>query len=209
MPDARAAVAAGGTPLGRGTKRVPWDARSDAVVKETRRRGKLARLLVASRARRAFDAARVLQRAGVFTPEPLACIEEGDRAFFVARFVDGRALDVRREGEEAAALLARVHAALVVHGDWKPANLLVAREGIFVLDLDAARIVSRIPPRRSRARDLGALVAYAERLSVSEKKRRAIVDAYLAAASFAEEGDAFARAVFARSALKLARWARA
>ncbi len=209
MPDARKAIAAEGTPLGRGTKRVPWDAESDAVVKETKRRGPIARLVVASRARRAWDAARALRDASVLTPEPLACVEKGDRAWFVARFVTGRPLDVAKEGLIAAAICADLHAAHVVHGDFKPANLIVAKEGITVIDLDAAKVTTRLPTRRSRARDLGALVAYAERLGVPERRRQAIVQAYLDAASFESDAEAFTRLVLERARTKMDRWAKA
>src|SRR4051794_27669022 len=107
---ARAAIAAPGALLGRGSRRVPGDERSDAVVKETRRRGPLTRWALPSRARRAWDAATALRGADVATPEPLACIEDGARAWFIARFVPGRPLDVAKDGAEAAALCARLHA---------------------------------------------------------------------------------------------------
>jgi RIO-like serine/threonine protein kinase len=195
-------------------ERIPWDERSDAFVKETRRRRVLG-LVRPSRARRAFEAARVLVAAGVPTAEPLECRDEGSKAVFVARFVDGAPLDVAKDGERAARLAARIHEAGVVHGDFKPANILVGRGGLVakrelvVIDLDAAKVTKGPPSRRARARDLGALVAYAERLGVGEKKRRAIVAAYLDAAKFETDGAAFERAVFARSRTKLARWAQA
>src|SRR5579862_8749997 len=55
------------------TRRVPWDALGDAVVKETAQ-GLLGFLRV-SRARRAFAASQALFAAGVATAEPLACVE--------------------------------------------------------------------------------------------------------------------------------------
>src|SRR5437867_4282251 len=71
------------------TTRVPWDDESAAVVKETRRRGgvlgKLDALVRPSRARRAFHASLVLAARGVETAPPLACVEHGERAFFLAR----------------------------------------------------------------------------------------------------------------------------
>jgi len=209
MPEGRLALAlrAPGVALSRSVRRVPWDDRSDAVVKETPRR--VLALMRTSRARRAHDAALVLEAAGVPTAEPLGCVEESARSFFVARFVLGEALPVLKQGEEAASLAARIHAAHVEHGDFKPANLIVAPQGIVVLDLDAARIHGGIPSQRARARDLGALVAYAERLGGDAKTKRAIVLAYLEAAPFEEDREGFERAVLARSRAKLSRWARA
>jgi tRNA A-37 threonylcarbamoyl transferase component Bud32 len=164
-------------------------------------------LVRASRARRSFDASRLLARARIRVAAPLACIEDGGRAWFVARFVEGRPLDPLEEGAEAARLAARIHTAGVEHGDFKPQNLIVASERIVALDLDAARIHGGVPPRRARARDLGALVAYAERIGASVASRDEMVAAYLDAAPFENDPASFERAVLARSRVKLARWA--
>jgi tRNA A-37 threonylcarbamoyl transferase component Bud32 len=195
-----------------GPGRVPWDGRSDAFVKTRRRRagitGALDAALRASRAARAFEAALVLARAGVATAEPLACLDERGRSSFVARFVEPRReLAFDRDGADAARLATKIHEAGVVHGDFKPANIVVGPRGLVVVDLDAAKVTKGVPARRARARDLGALVAYASRLGVSDT--RSLVDAYLAAAEFEEDAESFARAVEARSRLKLERWAHA
>ncbi len=202
LPELLAAIETPGTALSASVKRIPWDDRSDAAVKVTRRR-----TLRANRAQRAFEASLTLARAGVPVVEPLAWIEDGGRAWFLARVVEGRPLDVLEEGEEAARLAARIHAAGVEHGDFKPQNLVVARKRIVALDLDAATVHGAIPARRARARDLGALVAYAERLGASAKARARIVSAYLEAARFEDDPARFERAVLARSRTKLARWA--
>ncbi len=191
-----------------GEGRKPWDERSDAFVKRTKL-GTLAALRT-SRARRAFRALEVLHAKGVPCPEPLAWVEGRGQAWLLTRFVEGKPLDVAKEGERAARLAARMHEAGVEHGDFKPANLLVMKDGeVAVLDLDAAKVGRKPPSRRARARDLGALVAYAERHGVPAAKQRAIVDAYLAAAPFETDGAAFARAVLARASTKRERWARA
>jgi len=193
-----------------GPGRVPWDGTSDAFVKMSRRRtgltGALDAALRPTRASRAFEAARVLARAHVATAEPLAAVDEPGRSWFLARFVDaGRAFDFARDGEGAAILAARVHEAGVVHGDFKPANIIVGDKGLVVVDLDAAKVTKGVPSRTSRARDLGALVAYASRQGVANTRR--IIDAYLEATRFEDDPGAFARAVEARSRLKLERWA--
>jgi Ser/Thr protein kinase RdoA (MazF antagonist) len=178
-----------------GPGRVPWDGRSDAFVKTRRRRAGITG---------ALDAA----RAGVATAEPLACLDERGRSSFVARFVEPRReLAFDRDGADAARLATKIHEAGVVHGDFKPANIVVGPRGLVVVDLDAAKVTKGVPARRARARDLGALVAYASRLGVSDT--RSLVDAYLAAAEFEEDAESFARAVEARSRLKLERWAHA
>jgi tRNA A-37 threonylcarbamoyl transferase component Bud32 len=210
-----AAIAAPGETLAasdRGrTRRVPWDARSDAVVKETTR-GFLDRLR-ASRARRAFRASQVLAAAGVPVPAPLACVEGRGRAYLLSRHVAGERGDrVERTRElavSACELAARIHAAGVAHGDFKPANLLVSPGGLFVLDLDAARTGAGPPRRALRARDLGALDAYGQRSEprLSRRIRRQAFQAYLALAPFETEPDELLRAVVLRSRLKLRRWA--
>ena len=202
LPELHAAIEASGTALSASVKRIPWDDRSDAAVKVTRRR-----TLRTNRAQRAFEAALTLARTGVPVIEPLAWIEDGGRAWFLARFVEGRPLDVREEGEEAARLAARIHAAGVEHGDFKPQNLLVAGRRIVALDLDAATVHGSIPSRRARARDLGALVAYADRLGAGARVRDRIVAAYVEQAPFEDDRASFERAVLARSKKKLARWA--
>jgi tRNA A-37 threonylcarbamoyl transferase component Bud32 len=202
LPELLAAIEAPGTALSSSVKRIPWDARSDAAVKVTRRR-----TLGTNRARRAFEAALTLARTGVPVVEPLAWIENGGRAWFLARFVEGKMVDVLEDGEDAARLAARIHAAGVEHGDFKPQNLIATKTAVVVLDLDASKVHGAVPSRRARARDLGALVAYAERLGASAKARSRIVAAYIEAAPFEDDVASFERAVLARCKKKLARWA--
>ena len=83
--------------------------------------------------------------------------------FIAMEFVEGQTLDVwRREGErttaavlarylEAGAALAAAHDAGIVHGDFKPSNVMVEPSGrTVVLDFGLARSVS--DPERSPER---------------------------------------------------------
>ena len=211
------------------TTRVPWDEKSDAVVKETRWAGleayfkRLARLGRTSRALRAFRASVALEERGVSVASPLSYAEdETDRACFVARYIDGERLDralasrlergdesgARELAIQAAQLAARIHAAGVAHGDLKPMNLILAKTGLVAIDLDAASVGAKPPSLRARAKDLGALDAYSQRGSValSVRSRLAALEAYPALAPFESSREALLRAVLKRSRWKRDRW---
>ena len=90
-----------------------------------------------------------LRHPGICTVHD-AGIEDGS-AFIAMSYVEGRTLadhsglgepESARIGEEAARVVAAAHAASVVHGDLKPANVVVTPEGpCVVLDFGVARLV--------------------------------------------------------------------
>ncbi len=91
-------------------------------------------------------------------PHPVACFEQGGRAFFLREYVPGRSLAecVEDEGpfseERAAEIVAEVCAVVkklhggtppVVHRDIKPQNLVLSPDGVLhLVDLDAAETLS-------------------------------------------------------------------
>ncbi len=115
-------------------------------------------------ARREWRALRTLYDAGVTVPEPLALatLPNGE-GLLVTRFVNGTNLveALRAAGPERRGLLralgelvARMHAAGLVHRDLHGGNVLVGAPGPVLLDLQHAR-ASR--SRRARLRDVGSL----------------------------------------------------
>ena len=152
--------------------RIPFDATSDAVVKEDRRtsvRARLGRLLRGSRAERSAAAAAALAAAGFAVPEPLGVL----RRCYVARHDPSPTLTAalrdasptrrRRLLALAARLVARLRLAGFAPRDLKPPNLLVRGDRLVLVDLDDIR---RRPPRGPRdpgaVRNLAALDAYSQ-----------------------------------------------
>lgn len=117
----------------------------------------------ASRALNCWRAAGWLGAAGIDTPRPVAVQEERrwrllrGRSWFIHEFIDADTLaarlrpdapDAARLIAQAAAIVTRLAAAGIVHGDLKASNFLVAGERLFLIDLDATR--------RARGRRLAA-----------------------------------------------------
>lgn len=106
-----------------------------------------------SRASRCWKAAHLLWWCGIATPKPVAIVEERwgclrGRAYWITEYVDGEPLmtvwDKRKEQQEA--LLQQLHSILqilqvwrIYHGDMKASNILLASDGVYLLDLDALR----------------------------------------------------------------------
>src|SRR5436190_859845 len=80
-------------------------------------------------------------------------IEQDDRSFIVMEYVEGESLsarlrrvpavtfdEIRSVGRQLASALAAAHAQGVVHRDLKPANVMIARDGIKVLDFGVAKL---------------------------------------------------------------------
>lgn len=69
--------------------------------------------------------------AGVLCPAVLSVSDFG----LIVTFVDGkRPLMSRKECKDAGKILARLHKKDVIHGDFTPANLILSRQGLFVID---------------------------------------------------------------------------
>lgn len=156
--------------------RVPYDFRSDAVVKEDRPpslRSRLGRRLRGSRGARAVDAAVELSTAGFEIPEPLGLLELPTRSVVAFRHVRGPTLSEAWAGAtdpfvaeqlacEAATLTARLHEAGFAFRDLKPPNLIVSELGALIpVDLDDVRL-ARSLARRIAWRNLAALDAYGQ-----------------------------------------------
>ncbi|MCX8195026.1 MAG: KEOPS complex kinase/ATPase Bud32 [Candidatus Micrarchaeota archaeon] len=91
--------------------------------------------------------ARLLARAkqaGVLCP----VVYEVGEFFIRMKFLEGKMLHhelgkrkiTRREIKEAAGILARLHSAGIVHGDYTPANLMLTKEGMAVIDFGLGSI---------------------------------------------------------------------
>jgi tRNA A-37 threonylcarbamoyl transferase component Bud32 len=144
---------------------------TSVAFKRVRRKTLLKRLTQAlgpNRTLRTFRAGHRLLAAGVATARPLAVIvpsrwDLAAPSWIVTEWLDG-ARDLaqfspRTSGEASAAaaavgkLLGRMHAAGWAHRDLKPQNLLVRfttgndEAQAFVIDLDGARFVRRVPER--------------------------------------------------------------
>lgn len=106
----------------------------------------------AARERFVRELAAVRRVARFCTAQVLDADTDGDRPYIVSEFVDGPSLhqEVERSGPRreaeldrlaigTATALAAVHAAGVVHCDFKPGNVLLAAEGPRVIDFGIAR----------------------------------------------------------------------
>jgi tRNA A-37 threonylcarbamoyl transferase component Bud32 len=77
--------------------------------------------------------------------------------------------------ENYARVLAKMHRAGLVYGDTKPANALVGRDGIYLIDLEQA--VERGDP----SWDLAEFLYYSARLAKQEEGMRLVADSFLSA----------------------------
>lgn len=90
-----------------------------------------------------------------------AAVDGRDRPFLVMELVDGVPLSTRLArgalpvdvtidlARQMAEALAAAHAAGIVHGDLKPANIMLTRTGIKLLDFGLARLHDPVATRRS------------------------------------------------------------
>ncbi len=130
------------------------------------RRHLLRRCLRPSRGRTAWRNAHMLRLIGIATPSPRALIEERWGPFRARAFLicdhqagtnlsaywphDGQADDQCMDAlPSLSALIARLHAAQVSHGDMKATNLIVDHSRVILMDLDGLRII-RSPQRFER-----------------------------------------------------------
>jgi len=122
------------------------------------------RLLRASRALNCWNASARLRDAGIDTPRPVAVMEERHlrflrgRSYFIHEFIAGDTLTRRLASgaadrsdlvAQAAAIVRRLRAAGIVHGDLKATNFVVSGDRVYLVDLDATR------PARGRALEAG------------------------------------------------------
>jgi tRNA A-37 threonylcarbamoyl transferase component Bud32 len=99
---------------------------------------------------------RALRERGLLVPEPLGANDEGVDYLVTRRIENLRPLPhagaaPRRLVEEVARLLARVHAAGVVHRDLTAGNLALSPEGPVLVDLGGARLAETSSRRRTLA----------------------------------------------------------
>jgi 3-deoxy-D-manno-octulosonic acid kinase len=166
---------------------VPLEDGGWAVARAYRRGGAMRRL---NRARyflghRAFEELRATEAArdaGVRVPEVIAAVERrrvpGYEALLATRWIEGAEelagwLAARGRGPEREAVLraagsqvARLHDAGIGHPDLNLRNVLVAEDGVLLLDLDRARRYPRAVPPGRRGRDLRRLLRSARKLGV-------------------------------------------
>jgi tRNA A-37 threonylcarbamoyl transferase component Bud32 len=146
----------------------------DVVVKQFRNQGAKARLnrrLKGSKAERSWKVARALVDAGLLTPAPVMRIEsvepEGP-SFYICRQLEG-ATEARYILREATAgnadpgflqdlgrLARRLHDAGIWFRDFTSGNVLVHPDGLYLVDLNRARI-GKAPSLSERMRDLSRM----------------------------------------------------
>jgi tRNA A-37 threonylcarbamoyl transferase component Bud32 len=146
----------------------------DIVVKQFRNQGAKARLnrrLKGSKAERSWKVAQALVDAGLLTPAPVMRIEsvepEGP-SFYICRQLEG-ATEARYILREATAgnadpgflqdlgrLARRLHDAGIWFRDFTSGNVLVHPDGLYLVDLNRARI-GKVPTLSERMRDLSRM----------------------------------------------------
>jgi tRNA A-37 threonylcarbamoyl transferase component Bud32 len=144
----------------------------------------LRQCLRAPKAHREFERMRALQRRGVPAPVPLGwgsrpgVLGVGESFLVTAALDDVVSLnEIRSEDRRSVALqlgrfVARMHDAGVLHGDLHAGNFLMRRSGeIFLVDLDAVRLGSRLDESTSLANLAMLAAAFARRCSRSDRLR--------------------------------------
>jgi hypothetical protein len=152
----------------------------DVVVKQFRNQGtraRLNRLLKGSKAERSWKVARALLDAGLLTPAPVMRIEsvepEGPSFYVCRRLTDAtEARYILRELREASAgnaepgflqslgrLARKLHEAGIWFRDFTGGNVLVRQDGMYLVDLNRARVgpPGKPPSLSERMRDLSRM----------------------------------------------------
>jgi tRNA A-37 threonylcarbamoyl transferase component Bud32 len=138
-----------------------------------------------SRLGRELEGARRLREIGIGTHRIAGVVlsgktlvtefEEGvplDR--YVQDIAEGKGTDTRHI-EDYARALAKMHRAGLVYGDTKPANALVGKDGLYLLDLEQAE------EGGDTAWDLAEFLYFSARTAEKEERMRLIADAFLSA----------------------------
>jgi tRNA A-37 threonylcarbamoyl transferase component Bud32 len=106
---------------------------------------------------------------------------------FVQEISEGKSTDTGHV-ETYARVLGRMHQAGLVYGDTKPANALVGKDGLYLLDLEQA------VEGGDKAWDLAEFLYYTARSAVNEEGMKLIADSFLAAYREQYGGQTIARA---------------
>jgi tRNA A-37 threonylcarbamoyl transferase component Bud32 len=138
-----------------------------------------------SRLGRELEGARRLREIGIGTHRIAGVVlssktlvtefEEGvplDR--YVQDIAEGKGTDTSQI-EDYARALAKMHRAGLVYGDTKPANALVGKDGLYLLDLEQA------DEGGDTAWDLAEFLYFSARTAKKEERMRLIADAFLSA----------------------------
>lgn len=152
------------------------------VVKQTRAKSwprLLRRVVKGSRARRSWSYGHVLGYFDVPTAQPLLLHERHigplvPDATLVCRALVGPTLDQTdsQSAENVAAaarLIAAIHKLGLRHGDTKASNFVVTCDGVYVVDLDAMSLGSRVDCERDRDRFLANFGCDSEQLATARE----------------------------------------
>ena len=136
-----------------------------------------------ARLEREYSASISLRESGVLTPK-IAAVAPGER-LLAKEFVDGPPLSKVIDGIFSGkhdglasvtgygATLAKVHSSGMALGDAKASNVVVAKDGLYLTDLEQA------VPGGDVAWDIGEFLYYTAKLSAKEDKMRGVAEAFL------------------------------
>lgn len=96
------------------------------------------------RIERTRSEARLLNRAKLAGVNCPTVLEVGEFEIVMSLIVGDRPKMDKREAREAGNLLAKLHAADIIHGDYTPANLIVNKKEIFVIDFGLGFVSSDV-----------------------------------------------------------------